>query len=141
MYNRVSMIWSGNDEDPVGGLRDMLIVEPNTNTVFPGLLNNHLISIFTSVYNKNSMRQMKYLNRVVASLAISDFLFGSIGIPLSITYYYLSYTGQANVIVSRNERWQLDAIWFVPNTLTSSECLHVFLISFLFWQHYIVAYI
>ena len=81
--------------------------------VIIAMVNNGIV-IFTSVYNKNSMRQMKYLNRIVASLAISDFLFGSIGIPLSITYYYLSYTGQANLIVSRNERWQLDAIWFVP---------------------------
>ena len=95
--------------------------------VIIAMFNNGMV-IFSSVYNKNSMRQMKYLNRIVASLAISDFLFGIIGIPLSITYYYLSYTGQANLIVSRNERWQLDAIWFVPNTLTSSECLHVFLI-------------
>ena len=95
--------------------------------VIIAMFNNGMV-IFTSVHNKNSMRQMKYLNRIVASLAISDFLFGSIGIPLGITYYYLSYTGQANAIVSRNERWQIDAIWFVPNTLTSSECLHVFLI-------------
>ena len=95
--------------------------------VIIAMVNNGMV-IFTSVHNKNAMRHVKYLNRIVTSLAISDFLFGIIGIPLSITYYYLSYTGQADVIISRNERWQLDAIWFVPNILTSSECLHVFLI-------------
>ena len=45
--------------------------------------------MYVASRNKNTIT-VKYLNQVVKSLAFTDFMFGFVGIPLSITYYYLS---------------------------------------------------
>ena len=49
--------------------------------------NGFVIYVATRKKNRGTLR---YLNRTVKSLAITDFLFGLLGIPLSIVYYYWS---------------------------------------------------
>ena len=51
------------------------------------MVGNGLV-IYTATRNTNT-GPFKYLNSTVISLAITDFLFGLIGIPLIISYYYL----------------------------------------------------
>ena len=52
-----------------------------------GIIGNGLV-MYVSHQTRNTGR-LRYLDSVVNSLAVTDFLFGLVGIPLVITSYYL----------------------------------------------------
>ena len=52
-----------------------------------GIIGNGLV-IYVSHQTRNTGR-MRYLDSIVKSLAVTDFLFGLLGAPLIITIYYL----------------------------------------------------
>ena len=117
--------------DDRGATLFMILVAIKTMIAMVGIIGNSIV-IYASIKDRQSVvRSFRYLNRVVRSLAIADFLYSLVGQPFDILYWYYNLTNMDTQLRENKQTWIL-SLMTVPQDMTAGvSCFHVALIVFL----------
>ena len=125
--NVTTVSWYDNG----GATLFMILVAIKTMVAMVGIIGNSIV-IYASIKDRQScVRSFRYLNRVVLSLAIADFLYSLVGQPCDILYWYYTLTDMGPQLRKNGQTWLL-SLMTVPQDMTAGAgCYHVALIVFL----------
>ena len=117
--------------DDRGATLFMILVAIKIIIAMVGIIGNSIV-IYASIKDRQSVvRSFRYLNRVVRSLAIADFLYSLVGQPFDILYWYYNLTDMDTQLRQNEQTWIL-SLMTVPQDMTAGvSCYHVSLIVFL----------
>ena len=117
--------------DDGGATLFMILVAIKIIIAMVGIIGNSIV-IYASIKDRQSVvRSFRYLNRVVRSLAIADFLYSLVGQPFDILYWYYNLTDMDTQLRQNEQTWIL-SLMTVPQDMTAGvSCYHVSLIVFL----------
>ena len=117
--------------DNGGATLFMVLVVIRTMIAMVGIIGNSIV-IYASIKDRQSVvRSFRYLNRVVRSLAIADFLYSLVGQPCDILYWYYTLTNMGPQLRQNGQTWLLSFMTFPPDVTAGVGCYHVALIVFL----------
>ena len=119
--------WYDDDTAPIFGI----LVSIRVLVALISVVGNSMV-IYAFMKNKESVgKSFRYLNRVVLSLSITDFIHSILGMPFDFLYWYYNLSELGPQRRSDGRTWIMSIVTFPQDVCTGASCYHVTLIVFL----------